>query len=457
MKGMGQAVMGTGIGEGENRAVEAAQRAVSNPLLEDSSIEGARGIIVNITGGAGPVAGRGRRGHRPHHQGGGPRGQRHLRHRDRRVDGRRRQGHRHRHGLQPRLAQGCPDARGSRQLRTAHGRHAAAVPAAGDRTGFYRKTPNPKAAAGGSASTSTCRRSYASREGHRTKGLPASASGLGFRLMAAAAPPGRSRGASLCGANERSTRRCRDVSPHWRCGAAAWLLPSAVALGLWAGGRWQQRRRARSEPTAAFAMRLASLSHGCGPWLLADGIGGASRWVIGKRPQRRDEQTRAATGIASLSRSATTPPASCRCRWTSSRARYSRWQSARRPRNLADMETAAHGGRHSFLQPGVMSKRLQDPYATYREAEVWLQPVRTGGSFRVALVYPNLYYVGMSNLGFQGVYRLLNGFDDVSCERAFLPDDIQKAELERTGRPLAELRDRDTSARLRRRRILGEL
>jgi cell division protein FtsZ len=51
MKGMGQAVMGTGIGEGENRSVEAAQRAISNPLLEDSSIEGARGIIVNITGG----------------------------------------------------------------------------------------------------------------------------------------------------------------------------------------------------------------------------------------------------------------------------------------------------------------------------------------------------------------------------------------------------------------------
>jgi cell division protein FtsZ len=51
MKGMGQAVMGTGIGEGENRAVDAAQRAVSNPLLEDSSIEGAKGVIVNITGG----------------------------------------------------------------------------------------------------------------------------------------------------------------------------------------------------------------------------------------------------------------------------------------------------------------------------------------------------------------------------------------------------------------------
>jgi cell division protein FtsZ len=52
MQGMGQAVMGTGIGEGENRAVEAAQRAISNPLLEDSSIEGARGVIVNITGGS---------------------------------------------------------------------------------------------------------------------------------------------------------------------------------------------------------------------------------------------------------------------------------------------------------------------------------------------------------------------------------------------------------------------
>jgi cell division protein FtsZ len=52
MKGMGQAVMGTGIAEGENRAAEAAQRAISNPLLEDSSIEGAKGVIVNITGGS---------------------------------------------------------------------------------------------------------------------------------------------------------------------------------------------------------------------------------------------------------------------------------------------------------------------------------------------------------------------------------------------------------------------
>ena len=58
------------------------------------------------------------------------------------------------------------------------------------------------------------------------------------------------------------------------------------------------------------------------------------------------------------------------------------------------------------------------------------------GSFRVALVWPNLYYVGMSNLGFQAVYRLLNATPDVVCERAFLPDDEDAAELERGGRPL---------------------
>ncbi len=45
-----------------------------------------------------------------------------------------------------------------------------------------------------------------------------------------------------------------------------------------------------------------------------------------------------------------------------------------------------------------------------------------GGKFNICLVYPNTYHVGMSNLGFQGVYGLLNGMPDVLCERAFLPD-----------------------------------
>jgi cell division protein FtsZ len=52
MSGMGMALMGTGIAKGENRALEAAQRAVSSPLLEDTSIQGARGVLINITGGA---------------------------------------------------------------------------------------------------------------------------------------------------------------------------------------------------------------------------------------------------------------------------------------------------------------------------------------------------------------------------------------------------------------------
>jgi cell division protein FtsZ len=51
MSGMGVAVMGTGIADGPDRAVEAARRAVSSPLLEDASVDGARGVIINITGG----------------------------------------------------------------------------------------------------------------------------------------------------------------------------------------------------------------------------------------------------------------------------------------------------------------------------------------------------------------------------------------------------------------------
>ena len=53
MTGMGQALMGTGIGKGENRAVESAQNAVSSPLLEESSIDGAKGVLINIIGGPG--------------------------------------------------------------------------------------------------------------------------------------------------------------------------------------------------------------------------------------------------------------------------------------------------------------------------------------------------------------------------------------------------------------------
>lgn len=51
MSEMGNALMGTGIAEGQDRAQEAANQAISSPLLEDISIEGAKGILINITGG----------------------------------------------------------------------------------------------------------------------------------------------------------------------------------------------------------------------------------------------------------------------------------------------------------------------------------------------------------------------------------------------------------------------
>ena len=51
MKGQGDALMGIGVGTGDNRAVDAATNAINNPLLEDARIEGAKGILVNVTGG----------------------------------------------------------------------------------------------------------------------------------------------------------------------------------------------------------------------------------------------------------------------------------------------------------------------------------------------------------------------------------------------------------------------
>jgi cell division protein FtsZ len=52
MSETGMALMGTGMASGENRSVEAAQKAISSPLLEDISIEGAKGLLINITGDA---------------------------------------------------------------------------------------------------------------------------------------------------------------------------------------------------------------------------------------------------------------------------------------------------------------------------------------------------------------------------------------------------------------------
>src|SRR5438477_4783180 len=62
-----------------------------------------------------------------------------------------------------------------------------------------------------------------------------------------------------------------------------------------------------------------------------------------------------------------------------------------------------------------------------------------GGRLRVALAFPNTYWVGMSNLGFQTVYRLFNAEDDIVCERFFLPPKQELAELSAAGAPLLTL------------------
>jgi radical SAM superfamily enzyme YgiQ (UPF0313 family) len=62
-----------------------------------------------------------------------------------------------------------------------------------------------------------------------------------------------------------------------------------------------------------------------------------------------------------------------------------------------------------------------------------------GSSLRIALAYPNRYHIGMSNVGFQAVYKFWNEISGVVCERVFLPDAEELREYRRTGRPLVTL------------------
>ena len=69
-----------------------------------------------------------------------------------------------------------------------------------------------------------------------------------------------------------------------------------------------------------------------------------------------------------------------------------------------------------------------------------------GGRLRVALAFPNTYFVGMSNLGFQTVYRLFNELEDVVCERVFLPGRQELATQLAAGKPLRTV-ESDTPVR----------
>jgi len=85
-----------------------------------------------------------------------------------------------------------------------------------------------------------------------------------------------------------------------------------------------------------------------------------------------------------------------------------------------------------------MSKKIIESYKRRLATEEgWT--LKRGASLRVALCYPNVYGVGMANLGFQSVYEIFNQIPDVSCERVFLPEEQEMKEYERAGTPLLSL------------------
>jgi radical SAM superfamily enzyme YgiQ (UPF0313 family) len=86
-----------------------------------------------------------------------------------------------------------------------------------------------------------------------------------------------------------------------------------------------------------------------------------------------------------------------------------------------------------------MSHKLIEKSRNRLAAEQGWQANPWGGRLSVGLVYPNQYNQAMSNLGFQWVYRYLNGRDDTLCERFFLPDPEDLIEHRKTGYPLFSL------------------
>jgi radical SAM superfamily enzyme YgiQ (UPF0313 family) len=85
-------------------------------------------------------------------------------------------------------------------------------------------------------------------------------------------------------------------------------------------------------------------------------------------------------------------------------------------------------------------QKIKERYRKIRNEEKGLiYQNQMGSGLDIALAYPNTYYIGMSNLGFQAVYQLFNSYNKINCERVFVPDaDIEK-EFERTRTPLLSL------------------
>src|SRR5438128_4891924 len=71
-----------------------------------------------------------------------------------------------------------------------------------------------------------------------------------------------------------------------------------------------------------------------------------------------------------------------------------------------------------------MSRKIVESYQQKLASEAgWI--LKRGAPLRIALCYPNVYAIGMANLGFQAMYEIFNRLPEVSCERAFLPDSVR--------------------------------
>ena len=89
-----------------------------------------------------------------------------------------------------------------------------------------------------------------------------------------------------------------------------------------------------------------------------------------------------------------------------------------------------------LFEERIVARRLIEKARDRLAREVGTVYKSHAGNVRFALAFPNTYYVGMSSLGFQTVYRVLNGLDGAVCERTFLPDPPELEDVRRTGAPL---------------------
>ena len=85
-----------------------------------------------------------------------------------------------------------------------------------------------------------------------------------------------------------------------------------------------------------------------------------------------------------------------------------------------------------------MNKRITESYKQKLANEEGYI-LKHGASLRIALCYPNTYSIGMANLGLHTMYELFNKIPEVSCERVFLPDDVELKEYEKSRTPLLSL------------------